>query len=620
MTETFQVLLLKFCGIFSSARKRYLLLVYCPLGVLVLRFSLRFFLSSTEYHAVGTATEQHSAPRAASLGRASQPVINHAELRHQSMRSSSSSSYLTSAQSNNTSEQNHPQSNNTAERVQPASARSNRSPLLHHPPEQSSSARAVPASRPTSDYGAPSVPLTLRPSFFGGQADAQSDTQKNKSSILSRLSLDLGAAFAFRDTTNQRSANTPASTSALQDEVWPLSLSTSENTCRRHYECYFYSQIDMLQEENESLLEKLRIAEERCHEAEARTRLLERQVANLGEGVSLEAKFLSRQESNSSNLIAALKEATAQTATLTQNHSIKWGEIEALRVDAEYLCFVIGMELTIESNDVLSLDKMAREEAASCMEHLHVYECEVKSLKTLTQRVVLTHEEMEEVVLKRCWLARYWSLCVQHEIAGARYEYWSSFAPLPVEVVIAAGQKAKEDNLMANNDKEQREKVLKDTNEISGEGSVESMLLVERGLREMTLLKVEDALAFAMALQRWPNALKSVLTDELKLPIKGQHTAEVYELSKQESDDVLFKQAWLMYFWRRVKVHGLEPDIVDDRLQFWMNQGDHPPTSHDAVEVERGLVELRKLGIEAQLWQASRKLIDPDSEHKWKMH
>ncbi|KAI3664871.1 hypothetical protein L6452_43480 [Arctium lappa] len=281
---------------------------------------------------------------------------------------------------------------------------------------------------------------------------------------------------------------------------------------------------------------------------------------------------------------AALKEATAQTAA--QNNAIKRGEIEALRVDAE---------LTIEFNDVISLDKMAREEAASVMEHLHVYECEVKSLKTLTQRVVLTHEEMEEVVLKRCWLARYWSLCVQHgihaEIAGARYEYWSSFAPLPVEVVIAAGQKAKEENLMVNNDKEQRENILKDANEISGEGSVESMLLVERGLKEMTLLKVEDALAFAMALQRWPNALKSVLT----------------ELSKQESDDVLFKQAWLMYFWRRVKVHGLEPDIVDERLQFWMNQGDHPPTSNDAVDVERGLVELRKLGIEAQLWQASRK-------------
>jgi len=32
------------------------------------------------------------------------------------------------------------------------------------------------------------------------------------------------------------------------------------------------------------------------------------------------------------------------------------------------------------------------------------------------------------------------------EIAGARYEYWSSFAPLPVEVVFSAGQRAKDEN------------------------------------------------------------------------------------------------------------------------------------------------------------------------------
>ncbi|CBI34286.3 unnamed protein product, partial [Vitis vinifera] len=51
----------------------------------------------------------------------------------------------------------------------------------------------------------------------------------------------------------------------------------------------------MVQEENESLLEKLRLAEERCEEAEARARQLEKQVATLGEGVSLEARLLSRQ-------------------------------------------------------------------------------------------------------------------------------------------------------------------------------------------------------------------------------------------------------------------------------------------------------------------------------------
>ncbi|GMP60658.1 hypothetical protein CsSME_00023424 [Camellia sinensis var. sinensis] len=82
----------------------------------------------------------------------------------------------------------------------------------------------------------------------------------------SLLSLDMGS-MNFRESGVQRS------TSALQDEL------------------------DMLQEENESLLDKLRFAEERCDEAEARARQLEQQVANLGEGVSLEARLLSRQGS-----------------------------------------------------------------------------------------------------------------------------------------------------------------------------------------------------------------------------------------------------------------------------------------------------------------------------------
>lgn len=34
------------------------------------------------------------------------------------------------------------------------------------------------------------------------------------------------------------------------------------------------------------------------------------------------------------------------------------------------------------------------------------------------------------------------------------------------------------------------------------------------------------------------------------------------------------------------------------------------------LAVERGLLELRKLGIEVQLWQASRKVIDPETTSK----
>lgn len=45
----------------------------------------------------------------------------------------------------------------------------------------------------------------------------------------------------------------------------------------------------------------------------------------------------------------------------------------------------------------------------------------------------------------------------------------------------------------------------------------------------------------------------------------------------------LLWQAWLTYFWRRAKNLGLEDDIAEERLMFWINQTGQPPTSHDAV-------------------------------------
>lgn len=41
-----------------------------------------------------------------------------------------------------------------------------------------------------------------------------------------------------------------------------------------------------------------------------------------------------------------------------------------------------------------------------------------------------------------------------------------------------------------NNDVAERENFLQDLNQLSGDGNVESMLLVEKGLRELSLLKV----------------------------------------------------------------------------------------------------------------------------------
>lgn len=465
---------------------------------------------------------------------------------------------------------------------QPASAHSrsgNRSSILVQAVEQSSSAHSAssvrshlpvnsveqPPSARSSFSGCPNlgvktvpmvppiIPITLKPPSTVVPAEVLFDNRREK-----RLSLDFGNL-------NLRESEEQLSSSALQDEL------------------------DMLQEENESLLDKLRLAEERCEEAEVRARQLEKQVATLGEGVSLEARLLSRKEASLQQREAALK-AAAQT------HGGRSEEISGLQMEAE----------------------AARDEATAALEQLHEADYQIKSLRTMTQRMILTQEEMEEVVLKRCWLARHWSLCVQHgihaEIAVAKYEYWSSFAPLPLEVVLAAGQKAKdESSAEVHNHAVESDKFPRDLNEFSGEGNVESMLLVEKGLRELASLKVEDAVVLAMAQHRRPNSLKSSFTDDFKLPTEGQKYLEAFELSQEESEDVLFKQAWLTYFWRRAKDHGLEQDIADERLQFWINQSTRLPTSHDAVDVERGLVELRKLAIETQLWEESRKFIELDS-------
>ncbi|OMO93742.1 hypothetical protein COLO4_16706 [Corchorus olitorius] len=368
-------------------------------------------------------------------------------------------------------------------------------------------------------------------------------------------------------------------------------------------------ELDMLQEENENLLDKLRSAEESREEAEARARELEKQVASLGEGVSLEAKLLSRKE-------AALRQREAALKAAKPTKDGRDEEIAALRSELENL----------------------KDGAATAVEQLREAESEAKALRSMTQRMILTQEEMEEVVLKRCWLARYWGLAVQHgicaDIAVSKHEYWSALAPLPFEVVVSAGQKAKEE-AWGSGDPD-RSKLARDLNDLTGEGNIESMLSVEMGLRELASLKVEDAVVHALGRHRRLSLLHQSISDAFVKQIDSDISGvlctnsypftyilssdskspgdpkliDAFELSEEEGEDVLFKQAWLTYFWRRAKVHGAEEDIAEERLQFWINRSGQSPTSHDAVDVERGLLELRKLGIEQQLWEASRKEID----------
>ncbi|XP_071929635.1 coiled-coil domain-containing protein SCD2-like [Coffea arabica] len=429
--------------------------------------------------------------------------------------------------------------------------RSSSTELTRNIVEEGSSIRSASTGRPSMSIRTiPSVPPpkpSLKTPMPIPPIDPPTSKQREK-----RFSPDLGQ-LNLKDEGGQREA------SALHDEL------------------------DMLKEENENLLEKLRVAEESCEEAEARVKELEKQVAALGEGVSLEAKLLSRKEAGLRRREAALKEAKQAKD---------------------------GTDMEISS--LRSAAKNAKTEATSAADQLQEAESEVRALHSMTQRMVLTQNEMEEVVLKRCWLARYWGLAAKYgicaDIAFGKFEYWSSLAPLPFEVVISAGQKAKEESWERDDSNPERGKLVQDFNDLTGEGYIESMLSVEMGLKELASLKVEDAIILALAQQRRPNSSRISVSD-IKSPGDPKFT-EASELSPEESEDVLFKEAWLTCFWRRAKSHGIEEEIANKRVQFWISCSVHSPTSHDAVDVEHGLMELRKLDIEQRLWEASRKEID----------
>ncbi|KAK2636895.1 hypothetical protein Ddye_031687 [Dipteronia dyeriana] len=435
----------------------------------------------------------------------------------------------------------------TTTRLAISSTRMNRSPspaIDRNLVEESTSVRSTSAGRPSMTIRTtPSLPMPpnkapLRTAISLPPIDPPKNHYRDK------------RQFSSKDNGDQRDA------SVLRDEL------------------------EMLQEENDNVLSKLRYEEERCEEAEARVKELEKQVAALGEGVSLEAKLLTRKE-------AALRQREAALKDAKQNRNGVDKDIASLRSEVE----------------------IAKEDTAAIVQQLRGAESEVKALRSMTQRMILTQKEMEEVVLKRCWLARYWGLAARYgicaDVAISKYEYWSSLAPLPFEVVISAGQKAKEQCWEKADDDNEKRSVVLDVSDLTGEGNIESMLSVEMGLKELASLKVEEAIVLALAQQRRANSMRLSIS-ELKSPGDPKFM-EAFELSPEESEDVLFKEAWLTYFWSRAKAHGIQVDIAKERLQFWINRSGHSPSSHDAFDVERGLMELRKLGIEHWLWEATRK-------------
>uniref|UniRef100_A0A0E0F671 Uncharacterized protein n=1 Tax=Oryza meridionalis TaxID=40149 RepID=A0A0E0F671_9ORYZ len=306
-------------------------------------------------------------------------------------------------------------------------------------------------------------------------------------------------------------------------------------------------ELEMLKDENVNLLEKLGLAEERFRQSEARTRELEKQVANLGDGLSMEVKLMKRREE-----MLVRKEQEIRKALISKND---------------------------KSEEIATIQKQlqsAREKEAAAVQKLQEAESETKSLRTMTHRMILSKEEMEEVVMKRCWLARYWGLAVQY-----------------------------------GDDLEDTERFVHELTVTAGEGNIETMLSVDKGLQELAFLKVEDAVLIALAQHHRPNVAELVDPD----------------LSKEEEEDVLFKQegitnynivqnAWLIYFWRRAKTHNVEDDIAEERLQMWIDRHGQQPTSHDAVDVDMGIRELRRLGIEQLLWELSRREANSTKEEE----
>jgi predicted nucleic acid-binding Zn-ribbon protein len=246
-------------------------------------------------------------------------------------------------------------------------------------------------------------------------------------------------------------------------------------------------ELDMLQEENDNIMDKLQRAEERREAAEARAKELEKQVASLGEGANFDVKLLKRKE-------AALRQREAALRAAEQKRDGRNRETNAL------------------SSEFQSL----KDEAEKSTEQLQEVEAEIKSLRTMIHRTILSQEEMEEVVLKRCWLARYWELAVQHgiceDISTSRYEHWSALAPLPSEVVLSAAQKS-EDSWQTGGSDRTWSKVISNFSDLNGEGNIESMLAVETGLREIASLKVEDAVMLALSRYRQTNVARQAVTD-----------------------------------------------------------------------------------------------------------
>ncbi|XP_062230749.1 coiled-coil domain-containing protein SCD2-like isoform X2 [Phragmites australis] len=336
----------------------------------------------------------------------------------------------------------------------------------------------APVSRPpslTNRYmsgkSVPMIPSIKRPATSGTGSESTVVNRREE-----RRSVDLGSSLRARRT------------SSLRDEINTLQL------------------------ENESMYDKLNLAEERS-EGDDKSMHMERQASVIGDAVETEANLINRKDAALEQRKIALRIASRRS------NSASYDEIAALRSEAK-----------VASDMVTSVSRRVKSAGS-----------ELRSLQATANRMILSQEEMEEVILKRCWLARYWTLCfklgIYSDIAEEKQEYWSSFAPLSLEAALSIGQKARDGTLSDNADNADTKSKMSDVNDMAGDGNIESMLSVEKGLRELASLKVEDAIMLALAEHRHIRPLSGPA-----FAAEGQSPSESLELSEEEREDVRFKQ------------------------------------------------------------------------------
>ncbi|KAL6011745.1 hypothetical protein ACLOJK_002210 [Asimina triloba] len=83
----------------------------------------------------------------------------------------------------------------------------------------------------------------------------------------------------------------------------------------------------------------------------------------------------------------------------------------------------------------------------------------------------------------------YYSTDLFPDIAKVKHERWSEVAPLPLEVVTAVGERTKKDFEKEGNNDMEKNRIERDLGNLMGKLNIESMLSVERELRELTALK-----------------------------------------------------------------------------------------------------------------------------------